>query len=69
MDDLVESVSKFNPAIKEFDVSVFTGKYVTGDVDEAYFSQLERGRSASMQLLRDPSAAEVLGLFNGHDRK
>jgi amidophosphoribosyltransferase len=57
---MVESVSKFNPNIKEFDVSVFTGKYVTGDIDEAYFKKLEIARSASKQ----PSAQDVLGLHN-----
>ncbi|KAJ3367948.1 amidophosphoribosyltransferase [Kappamyces sp. JEL0680] len=64
LNDLVESVSKYNPNIKEFDVSVFTGCYVTGDVDEKYFLSLEKSRSASTQLLKIPSAQDVLGLHN-----
>lgn len=41
LDDLVASCNQFNPAITEFDCSVFTGKYITGDVDAAYLSALE----------------------------
>lgn len=58
---MVESVSKFNPNIKEFDVSVFTGNYVTGDINETYFKELEVGRNAT---LKQPSTQDVLGLFN-----
>jgi amidophosphoribosyltransferase len=60
----MESVSKFNPKIVEFDVSVFTGCYVTGDIDEDYFLSLEKSRSESTQLLKIPSAQEDLGLHN-----
>ena len=31
--DLVAAVQQFNPDIKSFDCSVFTGEYVTGGVD------------------------------------
>jgi amidophosphoribosyltransferase len=43
--DLIESVRQFNPSIKTFDCSVFTGEYITGGVDEAYLAQLERTRA------------------------
>lgn len=43
--DLIESVRKLNPAITEFDTSIFSGKYVTGGVDEEYLSGLERVRA------------------------
>lgn len=42
--DLVECCRKFNPALTTFDVSVFNGEYVTGDVDAAYFAELETSR-------------------------
>ncbi|KAJ7632834.1 phosphoribosyltransferase-like protein [Roridomyces roridus] len=43
--DLIESVRQFNRNITAFDCSVFTGEYVTGDVDEEYLSHLERLRA------------------------
>lgn len=51
--DLVESCRKFNPTvIKQFDCSVFNGKYVTGGVDEAYFTRLEKLRADHEMLKR-----------------
>lgn len=47
--DLVASVRQFNPALEAFDCSVFTGEYVTGGVDEAYFNSLEDLRSDNMK--------------------
>ncbi|KAJ7157021.1 phosphoribosyltransferase-like protein [Mycena crocata] len=43
--DLIESVRQFNRDITAFDCSVFTGEYVTGDVDEKYLSHLESLRA------------------------
>ncbi|KDQ60916.1 hypothetical protein JAAARDRAFT_31915 [Jaapia argillacea MUCL 33604] len=43
--DLIESVRQFNPSIKTFDCSVFTGEYITGGVDEAYLGHLENLRA------------------------
>jgi amidophosphoribosyltransferase len=43
--DLVESVRQFNRDISAFDCSVFTGEYVTGDVDESYLAHLETLRA------------------------
>ncbi|WOO83871.1 Amidophosphoribosyltransferase [Vanrija pseudolonga] len=45
LDDLVKSCSMFNPAIKQFDCSVFTGDYITGGVDEHYLEYVERLRN------------------------
>ncbi|MHA7841408.1 MAG: amidophosphoribosyltransferase [Gammaproteobacteria bacterium] len=47
LDDLVAAAREGNPAITRFEDSVFTGDYVTGDVDASYFAQLERLRSDS----------------------
>ena len=47
--DLISSVRCFNPSIENFDCSVFTGEYVTGGVDEAYLSQLERLRADNVK--------------------
>lgn len=57
LDDLIESCRKFNTDIETFDCSVFTGKYVTGGVDEAYLSHIQslredsaKSKSNSMRL-------------------
>ncbi|KAJ3834712.1 phosphoribosyltransferase-like protein [Lentinula raphanica] len=47
--DLIESVRQLNSNIKRFDCSVFDGDYVTGGVDEAYFSELERLRADNVR--------------------
>lgn len=43
--DLEQSVRKRNPALVRFDTSVFTGEYVTGDVDHGYLSDIGARRS------------------------
>lgn len=48
--DLVASCSQFNPAITDFDCSVFTGHYVTGGVDENYLAGLETMRSDNAKI-------------------
>ena len=45
LDDLKESVREGNPEITTFDTCVFDGKYVAGDVDEAYLERLKRSRN------------------------
>ena len=45
LSDLISAVRQFNPSIKTFDCSVFTGEYVTGGVDEEYLSHLEQLRA------------------------
>ena len=48
--DLVRSVQQFNPALTAFDCSVFTGEYVTGDIDEKYLAWVEENRAEKAQL-------------------
>ncbi|MEM1355699.1 MAG: amidophosphoribosyltransferase [Planctomycetota bacterium] len=43
--DLIECANIGNPTITEFDCSVFDGRYVTGDVDEAYIARLSQERN------------------------
>jgi amidophosphoribosyltransferase len=42
---LIRSVRHDKTPIKEFDASCFSGEYVTGDVTDAYLSELEQRRS------------------------
>jgi amidophosphoribosyltransferase len=45
LDSLIASVRELNPELHNFECSVFTGDYVTGDVDQAYLERLARKRS------------------------
>jgi len=45
LEQLVDCVRSLNPAITKFDCSIFDGAYVTGGVDEAYLSSLEKARA------------------------
>ncbi len=42
--DLEAAVREENPALTEFETSVFTGKYLTGNIDDSYFENLDRQR-------------------------
>ena len=53
LEDLIEAVQKGNKSIKSFDCSCFDGKYVTNDVDEAYFQHLDNLRSDSAKRNRE----------------
>ncbi len=50
LEDLVEAVRKGNPRLKDFDTSIFTGEYVTGDIDEVYLERVERLRSDAAKV-------------------
>lgn len=45
LDDLIAASSEGTHDVTEFDCSVFTGEYITGDVDEAYLEQLTQSRN------------------------
>ena len=45
LEDLIESARKGNPAIQQFECSVFDGKYITADIDKSYLQRLEETRS------------------------
>jgi amidophosphoribosyltransferase len=47
------AVRDVNPALKDFDASCFDGKYVTGDIDEAYLDRLEAARNNSAKADRE----------------
>lgn len=53
IEDLVSAVGEGNPDIKEFEASVFSGHYVTGDVDQEYLDYLDSLRSDDAKLQRD----------------
>ena len=47
LEDLLQAGRAGNPDIQEYEDSVFSGQYVTGDVDESYLDMLEAERNDS----------------------
>lgn len=45
LEDLITSSREGNPAIDDFDCSVFNGEYITGDVDQAYLDHIDAQRN------------------------
>lgn len=51
--DLIDSCRQLNPEIQQFDCSVFTGEYVTGGVNQAYLSHVEKLRNDKAKVKKD----------------
>lgn len=49
LNDLISSVQEGNPEIKEFETSIFTGKYPT-EIDDGYLENLEEQRSDIVKM-------------------
>ena len=45
LEDLIAAAAEGNPAITQFECSVFNGEYITGDVDEVYLKRLANIRN------------------------
>ena len=52
LEDLVDCARRGNPAIDDFDLSCFTGCYVTGDINEGYLNHVELQRSDEAKARR-----------------
>ena len=68
VDAMVDAVQEGNPEIKAFDLSVFTGEYVTGDIDINYLQELEQRRNdmakSSQETSEIENSAMVMDLHN-----
>ncbi|SPT68734.1 amidophosphoribosyltransferase [Anaerobiospirillum thomasii] len=64
LEDLCDAVREENPALKEFETSVFNGTYITGDVDEEYFKYLEEQRSDDAKADKAWQDSANLELYN-----
>ena len=64
MEDLVDAVKAGSPDINGFDASVFTGEYVTGDIDNNYLDNLQSIRSDAAKKERRESEDEGIDLHN-----
>lgn len=52
LEDMVEAVRLFNPDLRSFDTSCFSGKYVTGDVTPAYLELVDSARNDGAKATR-----------------
>ena len=69
LDDLVAAAKEGNPDISEFDCSVFSGEYITGDIDAQYLARLENTRNDSAKQNKSPEIniindSETIDLHN-----
>ncbi|MCW9014036.1 MAG: amidophosphoribosyltransferase [Gammaproteobacteria bacterium] len=53
LDDLIDAVHKGNISISSYDCSCFDGKYITNDVDDAYFAHIDKLRSDASKSKRE----------------
>ena len=58
LNDLIAAVNKGNPRLRNFDCSVFTGNYVTGEKGE-YFTELEALRNDEQKNRRESDMAAI----------
>jgi amidophosphoribosyltransferase len=63
LDDLKEAVGGGKVKIAEFDCAVFDGKYVTGDVDEAYLQRIDQARN-DLAKSNQSKVNAIIDLFN-----
>jgi len=62
--DLIEAVSGSKKIkIDNFDCAVFDGKYVTGDVDEAYLDKIEQARNDASKV-KSQAVSAIIDLYN-----
>ncbi|SHI08579.1 amidophosphoribosyltransferase [Ferrimonas marina] len=64
IEDLEAAVRQANPTIAHFETSVFTGRYVTGDVDQAYLDQLNASRSDDAKTKKSGEQSTNLEIHN-----
>ena len=50
--DLIQAAQVGNEEIKQFECSIFDGKYVTDDIDDKYLKDLEDARNDKSKLAR-----------------
>jgi amidophosphoribosyltransferase len=62
LDALVDGIKQSNPKIKDFDCSCFDGKYVTGDISEAYLSKIESARGDGQKGAKPANSSTQLDL-------
>jgi amidophosphoribosyltransferase len=64
IDDLVSAVGLANQDIKMFETSVFTGNYITNDIDQSYLERLDAMRNDGKKETTDKNADSNIDLYN-----
>jgi len=64
LDDLIDAVKQGSSNIAGFDASVFTGEYITGDIDTGYLDSLQSDRSDAAKHERRDGDDDVIDLHN-----
>ena len=67
LEDLIICSSEGNSGISQFDCSVFSGEYITGDVDQQYLDRIDAQRNDEAQSTKRAAAQEegaVVGIHN-----
>ena len=65
LEDLISASKEGNPDVDGFECSVFTGDYITGDVDKAYLSKIDELRNDEAKATSAGSdETSVVGLHN-----
>jgi amidophosphoribosyltransferase len=69
LEDLITSVSDVNSDIDGWECSVFTGEYVTGDIDRAYLDRLDRQRNDSTRsgIVKNDTENGSIDMYNDED--
>ncbi len=63
LSDLIDAVGGGKVKIDSFDCAVFDGKYVTGDIDEAYLERIEKARNDASKV-RNNAVSAIIDLYN-----
>ena len=64
LDDTIAAAKDGNPNIKAFDVSVFTGEYVTGNIDKCYLQKIDNERNDLAKSARGENNSSVVDLLS-----
>lgn len=70
LEDLISCVNDVNDEINDWECSVFTGNYITGDVDEAYLTHLEELRNDGKRTeaaIQSGTDNAIIDLHNDED--
>ena len=67
LDDLVAAVGEENTNVQRFETSVFSGEYITGDINQDYLDELDAARNDMAKAQRDGGGDANLELHNDND--
>ncbi len=67
LEDLIAAVKEENPSIQQFETSVFSGEYITGDINQSYLDRLDAARNDVARHGGDGEEDANLELHNEND--